>query len=256
LIRVLESTDGPLSLKELSERAGMPPSKAHAYVASFVHEGMLAQDPATGHYGLGPLALYLGVAALRQSDLVDIVRRSAPALSEATTCSVMLSTWGNRGPTIVHRVDGKERGPTSIRVGFVAPLWRSATGRVFLAYLPDGETAALLRAEEGDAVAGAVIRDATERVRADGFALGDDDGHLSGIAAPILDHDGQIAAVLTLSRPFEGNTRERRRELGAVLRDATREISRRLGYVSPANAPVAVKGTFAAAKKITTTNSI
>jgi DNA-binding IclR family transcriptional regulator len=257
LIRVLESADGPLSLKDLSERAGMPPSKAYAYVASFVHEGMLAQDPATGHYGLGPFALYLGVAALRQSDLVDIVRREAPALSEATTCSVMLSTWGNRGPTIVHRVDGKERGPTSIRVGYVTPLWRSATGRVFIAYLTEAETTPILRSEEGDGVSAGEIRASSERVRAEGFALGDDDGYLSGIAAPILDHDAHLAAVLTLSRPFEGNTRERRIELGHVLREATAGMSRRLGYVSPAARPArTAKGALARTQKRIAPNTI
>jgi DNA-binding IclR family transcriptional regulator len=257
LIRVLESAEGSLSLKELSERAGMPPSKAYAYVASFVHEGLLAQDPVSGHYGLGPFALELGVAALRQSDLVDIVRREAPALSEATTCSVMLSTWGNRGPTIVHRVDGKERGPTSIRVGYVAPLWRSATGRVFIAYLPESETAPIIRSEEGDAVSAAQIRAASERARVDGFALGDDDGYLSGIAAPILDHDGHIAAVLTLSRPFEGNTRERRVELGHLLRDATTAMSRRLGYVPPAaRSPLTAKGALTRTQKRTKANTI
>ena len=197
LIRVLEAADGSLALKDLSERAGMPPSKAYAYVASFVHEGMLVQDPGSGRYGLGPFALSLGVAALRQSDLVDIVRREAPALSEATTCSVMLSTWGNRGPTIVHRVDGKERGPTSIRVGYVAPMWRSATGRVFLAYLPESETAPLVRAEEGDAVPAGELRAQAASVREAGFALGDDDGYLSGIAAPIF-HNGQLSGTLAL----------------------------------------------------------
>ena len=130
-MRVLEAADGPLPLKDLSERAGMPPSKAYAYVASFVHEGLLAQDAVTGRYGLGPFAMSLGVAALRQSDLVEVARRDATALSETTTCSVLLTTWGNRGPAIVYRVDGKRRGPTSVRVGYVLPLWRSAAGRCF-----------------------------------------------------------------------------------------------------------------------------
>ena len=57
LVRVLEAADGPLPLKDLSERAGMPPSKAYAYVASFVHEGLIEQDSVTGRYGLGPFAM-------------------------------------------------------------------------------------------------------------------------------------------------------------------------------------------------------
>jgi DNA-binding IclR family transcriptional regulator len=243
LVRVLEAADGPMMLRDLSERAGMPASKAHAYVASFVHEGLLAQDPLTGQYGLGPFALSLGVAALRQSDLVELVRRAAVDLSDATTCSVILSMWANRGPTIVHRFDGKRRGPTSIRVGYVVPVWRSATGRVFLAYLPERETDPYLLAEEGPSFPRAEAADECARIRRAGYALANDDSDLSGIAAPILDHDGHIVAALTLSRPFEGNTRERRRHLGLILRDAAGTISEQLGFVHPgAPEPRPVKG--------------
>jgi DNA-binding IclR family transcriptional regulator len=229
LVRVLEAADGPLALKDLSERAGMPPSKAYAYVASFVHEGLLEQDPVTGRYGLGPFAVAIGVSALRQSDLIDVARRESIALSEATTCSVMLTMWGNRGPAIVHRFDGKQRGPTSVRVGYVLPVWRSASGRVFVAHLPRSETAELLAAEEP----GLDLRDVDaeiERIRSAGFAVTEDAVQFTGIAAPIVDHDGQIVAVLSFSRPYDHNTRERRVELGPLVRDAARAISRGLGH--------------------------
>jgi DNA-binding IclR family transcriptional regulator len=230
LVRVLEAADGPLPLKELSERAGMPPSKAYAYVASFVHEGLLAQDAVTGRYGLGPFAMSLGVAALRQSDLVEVARREAAALSEATTCSVMLTTWGNRGPAIVYRVDGKRRGPTSVRVGYVLPLWRSAAGRVFLAYLPDRDTAPLLDEEEGARLERADVDAEIARIRSAGFAITGDGDEFSGIAAPVLDHDGHLVAALTLSRPYDENTRERRLALGRIVRTAAASISKQLGH--------------------------
>jgi DNA-binding IclR family transcriptional regulator len=243
LVRVLEAADGPLPLKDLSERAGMAPSKAYAYVASFVHEGLLAQDPVNGRYGLGPFAMSLGVAALRQSDLVEVARREAPALSEATTCSVMLTTWGNRGPAIVYRVDGKRRGPTSVRVGYVLPVWRSAAGRVFLAHLPERETAPLLQTEEGSRVSRADLDDEVARIRSDGFAITGDGDEFSGIAAPVLDHDGHLVAALTMSRPFDENTRERRIALGRAVREAAASISKQLGHAyETASSPVTVKG--------------
>jgi DNA-binding IclR family transcriptional regulator len=256
LVRVLEAADGPLPLKELSERAGMPPSKAYAYVASFVHEGLLSQDAVTGRYGLGSFAMSLGVAALRQSDLVEVARRESAALSEATTCSVMLCTWGNRGPAIVYRVDGKRRGPTSVRVGYVLPLWRSAAGRVFLSYLPERDTADLLAEEEG-ALDPAEVREQTARIRADGFAVTADTSEFTGIAAPVLDHDGQLVAALTFSRPYDENTRVRRIELGPTVRDAAAAISRQLGHAGQAaSAPAAVKGSSRTPGKRNTANRV
>ena len=255
-MRVLEDADGPLPLKELSERAGMPPSKAYAYVASFVHEGLLAQDAVTGRYGLGPFAMSLGVAALRQSDLLEVARRDAAALSEETTCSVLLTTWGNRGPAIVYRVDGKRRGPTSVRVGYVLPLWRSATGRVFLAYLPERDTEALLH--EGEpSLEPAEVEAEVARIRAAGFAITGEGDEFTGIAAPVLDYDGHLVAALTLSRPYAENTRERRLALGPVVRDAAAAISKQLGHATQAaTAPAKVKGSSHALGKRIVTNRV
>ena len=142
----------------------------------------------------------------------------------------MLITWGNRGPAIVYRVDGKRRGPTSVRVGYVLPLWRSAAGRVFLAYLPERDTAALLREEEGARVKTTELAEEVARIRSAGFAITGDGDEFSGIAAPVLDHDGHLVAALTLSRPYDENTRERRLELGQVVRVAAESISKQLGH--------------------------
>ncbi len=242
LVRVLEAADGPLSLKELSERAGMPPSKAHAYVASFVHEGLLEQDAISGHYGLGPFAISIGVAALRQSDVVAVVRREAAALSDATTCTVFLSTWGNRGPAIVYTYDGKRRSRTSFRVGYVLPLWRSATGRVFVAFLPRQDTDSLLASEEGSQLDRAAIDEEIARIRSAGFALTGETDEFTGIAAPVLDHDGDIVAALTLGRPYENNTRSHRLELGATLRAAAAAISKQIGHDAHARKPAVRRG--------------
>jgi DNA-binding IclR family transcriptional regulator len=126
-------------------------------------------------------AMSIGVAALRQSDVIDETRHDGAVLSEETTCSVILSTWANRGATIVYRADGKHRGPTSMRVGHVVPLWRSATGRVFLAYLLASETAALLVQEDGLDWDSPTVAEEIARVRATGFALPGEDNEFAGL---------------------------------------------------------------------------
>jgi DNA-binding IclR family transcriptional regulator len=229
LLRALEAADGAIGLKELSQLAGMPPSKAHAYVASFVHEGLMAQDGLNGRYRLGPFAMQLGAAAVRQSDLIEIVRREANRLIEVTTSSVILTMWGNRGPTIVYRVEGKRRGPTSIRVGYVVPIWESATGRCFVAYLPENETRELLRSETQGRISPAAIGKTIKQIRRDGYATAPRESTFAGVAAPIFDHEGGLVAALTLSRPNRATTRAQA-ALGPLAREAALNISARLGY--------------------------
>ena len=43
----------------------MSPGKIHRYLASFLVTGLARQDPDTRQYALGPLAMRLGLAALK-----------------------------------------------------------------------------------------------------------------------------------------------------------------------------------------------
>src|SRR5512138_418581 len=68
-----------LALKDLAAEAGMPAARAHPYLVSFGHVGLIEQDRASGRYALGPLALQLGLISLQQA---DPVRMAAPLLPE------------------------------------------------------------------------------------------------------------------------------------------------------------------------------
>src|SRR5690606_6842875 len=98
LIHVLEAAGGKLPLGKIAELADMPASKAHLYMASFVHLGLVEQDPATMRYGLGPYALQLGAAAMRQIDVAQVAKPALDELQTATGQLVFLAIWGNRGP--------------------------------------------------------------------------------------------------------------------------------------------------------------
>ena len=64
VLRVLRSFDGPATLSDIAREAGMPPSKVHRYLASFMHAGLAVQKERSGRYDLGPEAASL---VLRQS---------------------------------------------------------------------------------------------------------------------------------------------------------------------------------------------
>jgi DNA-binding IclR family transcriptional regulator len=240
ILRILSQADGKLPLREIAARVGMPASNAYLYLASFVHEGMAEQDPVTSHYGLGPMAIQLGAAALRQSSLIDLAKDLLTSLREETGDSVFLSIWGNRGPTIVFKIDGDAYGPMGIRVGHVLPLLSTATGRVFLSYIPGDQTKALIEQERktslslgggfDDRVRGAAIADIVESVKTDGFAHTDAkmSGGYPASAAPVFDQGGQICAAITILGPQVGATR-RSDGVNAKLIRTARELSARLG---------------------------
>lgn len=201
LIRVLEQAGSKLPLKDLAARAGMVPGKAHLYIVSFVQLGLIVQDPLTMRYGLGPYAVHLGLAGIRQLNVVEVAREPMEELEEETGMAVYLSIWGNRGPTIVMKLDKVLAAPISIRVGYVLPLMATATGRAFLACLPKAETAPVLKNEGPvDPDVRARAQKAIEAVKRHGVAFSDGRHYqgLSALSAPVFDHAGAIVAAVTV----------------------------------------------------------
>jgi DNA-binding IclR family transcriptional regulator len=210
LIRALENAPGPLTLKELAMRAGMTPSKAHFYLVSFKRVGLVAQNADNGQYLLGRYALDLGLSALRRLDLIEFAREEMRHLSSELGESVFLSVWGNRGPTIVCKVDGPRRIPMTLQIGYVLPLTRSATGHIFLTYLPHALTEEMLREETMVVPHGRDALDvATLRARIAEAGIAETDGLLNpgttGISTPVWNHQQELAGALTIITPTESS---------------------------------------------------
>jgi DNA-binding IclR family transcriptional regulator len=139
---------GPASLKSIAKQAGMDPSQTHRYVSSLVHLRLLKQESASGLYDLGPGALQIGLAALARQDAIAISETAAREFSQQHGATTLLSLWGSHGPTIVRWYHGNPPVYTTVSVGSVLPLTRSATGKVFMSFLADPLINPLL-AQEG-----------------------------------------------------------------------------------------------------------
>lgn len=234
LIRVLERAPANLPLKTIAALAGMPPSKAHLYMVSFTRLGLVVQDPATMRYGLGPYAVHLGLAGIRQLDVVEAARGPMQELQARTGVACYLSVWGNRGPAIVMKLDSALEAPFEIRVGYVLPLMATATGRVYLACLPKATTAPVLAREKpADRALRARARRAIESVHRRGIAFSDGMHHegFAALSAPIFDHSGLLAAAVTLLAQRGHLDLDLDGPAARALRAAARTVSGALGHV-------------------------
>ena len=232
LLDALERSRSPLSLSELSRETGLSPSKARNYLVSLKRIALVQQDGVTGRYDLGPGALRLGLTALRRLEPIDLayaeMRRALPTIG----ATLFLSVWGNVGPVIVRWLEGPEPVTVEVRSGSVLPVLRSATGRVFLAYLPASKTEAVIEAEAGASNDKPVDqRQLRTTVRDEG--LGRVDGDLlpgiSGLAAPILDHEDRLRAVVTAIGKRGQLDLSANGRLAAELRALTRRVTHAIG---------------------------
>jgi DNA-binding IclR family transcriptional regulator len=199
LLLALAHAGRPMALKDLALAAGMAPPKAHPYLVSFGKLGLISQDEASGHYGLGPLAMQLGLISLQQSDPVRLATAQLPALAQAVGQTVGIAVWGNRGATIVRT----EQGPLPVHVGMrhgtVMSLRGTASGKLFAAWLP----AAVIRASDPDEPFDAAFERELVAIRAAGVAQAADAAvaGVSALAAPVFDAAGLLVLSLTAIGP-------------------------------------------------------
>lgn len=144
---VIES-DGGISLSSLSRQTGLQPSKLHRYLVSLVKYGYLSQSDVTGVYDLGIGVRQLGVAAFNRFDEMKVIGDAIYRFALERDCTLFHYIWTEMGPTLINVEFGNHRLPVALRVGSVLPLCGSASGRVFLAYLPESVTAAVLKKEK------------------------------------------------------------------------------------------------------------
>jgi DNA-binding IclR family transcriptional regulator len=238
LIRALEAAPGPMSLKSLSAAAEMSASKAHLYLVSFCNVGLVEQEPDTGYYALGPYALQLGLSSISKADLVHHARKALFELRDITGEAAYLSVKGNLGPCIVAKVDGLKEVPMVVRVGFSLPLTGSATGRVFMAFGNPEWVKQCFKMERqigssrSKTLSALEASDIEKAVRSRGFAKTEgllNPGH-AALAAPIFDHDGNLAGALTLLGPASDFDKVTEAKLSKLLLGYTNRLSETIGY--------------------------
>jgi DNA-binding IclR family transcriptional regulator len=224
VIDALREAGAPQSLKELAKAANIPASNCHRYLVSFVRAGFVSQDPATSRYDLGAGLLQAGLAALSRLDVVEIGTNALTRLVDFTGYTGLLAIWADLGPVIVRWMPGRLAIRTTLATGSMMPLLHSATGRIFLAYLPKRQTERLAAKEM--TARKADVKAISASVRSQGLAQvsGDHIPGLNAIAAPILDVHGEAAAAITLVGLSDGFAPDTVTALRSVARDASHTL--------------------------------
>lgn len=239
---------GPSSkLKSLAEQSGMPPPKAHRYLTSYCRSGLVERHGKTGGYRLGPLALQLGLAALRHLDVVSVATPALVDLRDETGFTAALSVWGSFGPTFVRLEESNALVVVTTRTGTVLPVLTSSTGKIFGAFLPRQTTAEIIAAELKGVIKNAEqapsrtssrtmdeVELMFDQVRGQGIAFNESGELTRGInamAAPILNYEGHLVAAITLWGEVGVLDTDIEGPIAKALRDKVSEVSRQMGKV-------------------------
>ncbi len=232
LLKVLARTGRRMALKDLARAADMTAAKAHPYLVSFGKLGLIEQDAVSGHYGLGPLAMQLGLISLQQVDPVRLAIAELPALAQRIGYTVSASVWGESGPVIIRVEEGPTAVYVAMRHGTTASVRHTATGKVFAAFGPRERVASALAAEgfagalDEPAFAAELAAVRTQQISAvtDQLLPG-----ISALATPVFDGFGQLVLCLAAIGPSATLQTGSTSAAAQHLRYAARSLSQRLG---------------------------
>lgn len=243
LLLALADAPGPLALKDLAARARLTPSRAHPYLVSYGRVGLIEQEPGSGRYALGPAALHIGLACLRQLDPLRAAEPVIEQLAAATGHAVALAVWGNFGPTVVRLIEARRPLHVALRVGSVMSVFETATGRAFAAVLPRERLVQAIAGPLGGLAAprSARARDAelagiAEEARRHGIsrAAGSPIPGVNAFSAAAFDHEGNAALVVTVLDHEQRLDADWNSASAQAVRDAAARITQRLGGHLPA----------------------
>jgi len=234
LLRALVHVGRPMALKDLARESDMAPAKAHPYMVSFGRLGLIEQDPDSGHYRLGPLALQLGLIALQQADPIQLATPVIGALAQRIGHTVAIAVWGDRGATIVRIAESPAPVHVAMRHGTVFSLTDTASGRLFGAYLDAPVVRTLLdgeRRRDKTLIGWKEFEAKLADVRAHGVSRSEGEivPGVNAMSAPVFDHTGAIVLALTAIGPAGTFSTAWDGSIARALKEEAQAVSQRLG---------------------------
>lgn len=234
LINVLASREEAMTLKDISDKAGLHPSTAHRILNDLVL-GRFADRPQPGSYRLGMRLLELGNLVKGRLNVRDAAIAPMRELHKLTQQPVNLSMRQGDEIIYVERAYSERSGMQVVRaIGGRAPLHLTSVGKLFLAAddpqrLRAYATRTGLKGHTKNSITElATLERELSRVRQYGQASDNEELELGVrcMAAGIYDDQNKLIAGLSISSPssrMEDSWMPR-------LKETAKEISTTLGF--------------------------
>ncbi|MEG1548720.1 MAG: IclR family transcriptional regulator [Clostridia bacterium] len=235
LLDCLAQSGGPLPLKELSSRMGMPKSTLHGLLSTMREYRVVAQDE-YGRYRLGAHLLELSSAIIRQSDVVGIAKPLLQSISREVEESACVCVLDGDYVLVLDSVAAMNPMRVMTDAGMRLPLHASAPGKAILAKLPEDEALRLIRLCGLAAYTPHTITDikaiVAERLHIQEMGYAIDNGELRvgmrAVAAAISGPDGKYSYAIAVTGMFRKITDETFQTAQALVVEAAQTISKRI----------------------------
>lgn len=241
LLRHLAASSDGMSLTELSEAAGLPPSTTHRLLTTLEAERFVRPEPQGGVWRVGVAAFYVGSAFARSRDKLSITRPYLRRLMEMSGETANLFVESEGEAICIGQIESRHAMRAITGVGGRVMLHASGAGKALLSHMDPMRRNRLLaalslqRATTTTITERARLEAALEDARALGYAVDDEENALGlrCVAAPVFNEHGQPVAAISISGPSARIPLERLATLGRMVAQAASEATRDYGGAMP-----------------------
>jgi DNA-binding IclR family transcriptional regulator len=234
------SNDEQISVGDLSRRTLLPKSKVSRVLATFRAAGWLDQDPRTRGYKVGLRAYAVGARYVNGSALAREALPIMRNVADRSGFSTALCVLDRHDPLYLLGVEGPVQVDFGSFAGAYFPIHATVPGRILLAFSEPATIDRILKEPRMAAIPTRMrwnvreIRRDIASLRKTGYAVshGDRLPGVGGIAVPVFGANDAIVAALSIAYPVGMVPPDREPYYAAILFEAARALSRRLGAAS------------------------
>jgi DNA-binding IclR family transcriptional regulator len=240
LLLLYDDTRPTLSAAEVAEHLGMSRSTTYRYLQSLRAAGLLEEaDSSKATFRLGPRIFELARVARKGLGLTEVAAPAMRRLVEETGETVLLTRLSGSHVVCVEREESNQHLRLSYERGQVLPVHAGASAIVLLAWLEPAELDRILEATTLERFTDATTTDANvlrarlSEIRKLGYAVtfGERDPGVVGVAAPIQDENGSVAAGLSVVLPSHRVDERKLQDTITALRAYAGQVSERLRLI-------------------------
>jgi DNA-binding IclR family transcriptional regulator len=227
-----------VDLATLTREMQIPKTTLLRLLNTLRHHNFVHQDEQTKRFRLGWALIYLGRAAGRVFNLVELIHPFLEKLSRDAGETANLVFLDRHTAVYVDQVvtDSIIRGVPA--VGAPLGLHCTASGKALLSRLPTQRREAILaqirleRLTEKTITDPAELRRAIEEAAVKGYAIDDEETEPGGrcVASPVMGRDGEVVAAISVMGPNNRVNPDTLPRLSELVHRAATDISRALGY--------------------------
>jgi len=232
ILEVLGRSDRALTATEINAHLGLPKQSIHRLCATLENEGFIARAGDSLHYHAARRLRELGAGLLVHSHQHIIRHQILERVSRSVGETVNYAVPQADGMSYIDRVETDWAFRVQLPIGTRVPFHCTATGKTFLASLPDAKLDTMLNALD---LAQRTARTLTSvnalkaevsEIRAKGYALDQEEflSDMIAIAVPILTKDHQFIGAVSFHGPAQRISIETAINALPVLQDAATQL--------------------------------